>query len=97
MIQEILKGDNSYKYVIMDEDAVIVRSDPWYAIPYKAGEPREVVKHALPYIKENEKIDQKHLAIRRIKFHSFTGVPSFKNETLQKREDLERLVIGRCS
>ena len=93
-IESAFLTSTSYESVVTDEDAVIVSSNPWFKISKSGNETYEVIKHALPYIKRDDLIDQKHLAVRRIKFHSFTGYPSFKE---YERDDTERYVIGRCS
>jgi len=83
---------SSYKDVIMDEDAVIVTSNPWGNLHFHPSDDFREVKHALPHCRDNTAI-QKEFPMRLIKFHSFTGHPSFK----EHRDDVEVNVIGRCS
>lgn len=87
-----LSTDDVYD-VITNEDAVFIISDPWYNLSFDGNAEIEVVKHAFPYIKNDHK---HHLLMRRMKFHSFTGYPSFV-EDRPGLFDHETKVIGRCS
>ena len=87
-----LSTDDIYD-VIMDEDAILIFSNPWYNLSFDASSGIEVVKHAFPYVKNENK---KHIFMKRMKFHTLTGYPSFV-EDRSGIFDHEIKVIGRCS
>ena len=96
IIKDFLFSDSTFKNVITDEDAVFIlnESSKWHQLDFDASAEIKIIKHAMPHIKN---IEKEHLLMRRMKFHSFTGYPSFVEHDKGGILVHEEKVIGHCS
>lgn len=98
--------------VLIDENAIFVETSPWYLTDENGvNGVAFIMLHALPSIKEKFKAarrsaqhltDEEKVFIRRLKFHSFTGYPSFFRTAAVVGSDVvdqenESQAIGMCS
>lgn len=103
-IHDLFADEREDSILKMDEDAIIVTSNPWYALDYRHGytaadsledglpSAKSLIKSDRPNQEREEDLFQKELFIRRIMYFSLTGFPSF-HETLNKEKEF----IGMCS
>lgn len=96
---------NQMEDVLVSEDAIFVESVPWYACEHNSTQfTANAYEHALPDIKSDEVFVHPNKAdevfLRRLKFHSFSGYPSFTRQAVVGgEEDInnESQCIGMCS
>lgn len=93
---------------LINENAIFVETFPWYVTDEKSTDGiATIVLHALPSIKEEFKsasaklTNEQKTFIRRLKFHSFTGYPSFVRTPVAGSDVVdqknESQAIGMCS
>lgn len=101
---------DSVNDALINENAIFVETSPWYFTDEKSTDGvARIMLHALPPIKDEFKTarrtsqitDKEDVFIRRLKFHSFTGYPSFfrmsvVGGTVDDKEN-ESQAIGMCS